>query len=1195
MTTRFQNRALSIGDCAYRDGAGRVHGEYVSLFGEPYYRIQNYDRMDPFFMSIVSSSDHWLFISSTGGLTCGRRNADSALFPYDTDDKIAASSATAGHKAVLRVTPPTGGTEYLKGRRTYLWEPFSARYAGIYRVARNLYKNVCGDKLVFEETNHDLGLTYRYAWRTSDRYGFVKPAWLREESGQGCSVALVDGLQNLLPYGINVQTQRLFSNLLNAYKRSELEPQTGLGIFALSSGLTDLAEPSESLRATTAWQTGLDNARYLLSSDQLAAFERDGEIVQETDVRGRSGSYLAHGAFGLAPGAERSWHVVAEVNQDHRRIVSLVNALQGDPAALRAQLEEDIAKGTKDLVSIVARADGLQQTGDRLSTAHHFANTLFNVMRGGVLADNYTIHKADLLEFVRVRNRPVLDACQGFFEALPEDLEVNELLERAASVGSADLERLCYQYLPLTFSRRHGDPSRPWNQFSINVKRPDGTRALDYQGNWRDIFQNWEPLAYCFPEFVESMICTFVCATTADGYNPYRVTRDGIEWEKPSPGSAWANIGYWSDHQIIYLQKLLEISWRFHPGRLHALLKRRIFSHANVPYRIRPYARLVEDWYDTIVFDDAVDGRIDALVAEMGTDGRLVLDASGRVLHVSLAEKLLGLLLAKLANLVPGGGIWMNTQRPEWNDANNALAGKGLSVVTLCYLRRFVVFFQQLLAGHAEASPAKYAGWSTDLEVTREVKAELDAMGEVLRKHQGALQASFDDGERRAVMDGLGQAGDDYRQGLYQHGFSGAFAELERGQLLAFLALARQYIEHTLRASRREDDLYHAYNVLRLSRRGDTEYLSRRGDTEYLAEGSAAVGHLYEMLEGQVAILSSGLLSGEESLDLLRSLRQSALYRADQHSYLLYPDRDLPGFLHKSCVPAELVDKSALLTRLLEQGDETLIVRDENGTAHFPGSFRNVKDIRRALAGLRERVEYAELVAAEYDLVLDLFEKVFDHTSFTGRSGTFFAYEGLGSIYWHMVSKLLLAVQEAALRSRAQGEPATIVQALIDTYYDIRSGLGFNKPPDAWGAFPTDPYSHTPAGQGAKQPGMTGQVKEELLTRMGELGVRVEQGALSFDTWMLRESEFTAQETTFHYVDVHGREQSIELPPGSLAYTFCQVPITYTCSADDRVDIVYSGGHQRQVAGHGLDAETSGHVFRRDGHIARIMVYVSPR
>ena len=1155
----FQERALHIGDCAYRDRGGRVAGEYVPLLGEQYYRIQNYDRLAPFFMSIVSSSDHWLFVSSTGGLTCGRCTADSALFPYDTDDKIAASSGHTGPKAILLVT---------KGGRTYLWEPFSARCAGIYQVERNLYKNIYGDKLVFEETNLDLGLTYSYAWRTSDRYGFVKTAWLKDESGDGCNVALVDGLQNLLPYGASVQVQRLFSNLLNAYKRNELEPQTGLGIFALSSGLTDLAEPSESLRATTVWQAGLDNARYLLSSQQLATFERGGEILQETDVRGRSGSYLVHARFDLSPAGERDWHIVAEVNQDHCSLVSLVNTLQCDEAELRARLDQDIAKGTKDLVSLVANADGLQLTGDRPSAAHHFSNALFNTMRGGIFADNYTIGQADLHDFVRVRNQPVLQACTGFFEALPEESDINELLARAAGAGSSDLERLSYQYLPLTFSRRHGDPSRPWNQFSINVKKPDGTRQLDYEGNWRDIFQNWEPLACCYPEFVESMICTFVCATTADGYNPYRLTRDGIEWEEPSPGSAWANIGYWNDHQIIYLLKLLEISARYHPGKLHALLNRKIFSHANVPYRIKPYAMLLQDWYDTIVFDAGLDGQIDALVAAMGTDGRLVLDAHGRVFHVSLAEKLLVLLLAKLANLIPGGGIWMNTQRPEWNDANNALSGKGLSVVTLCYLRRFVVFIQQLMSEYGAAG----------LEVTQEVKTAFDAMYEALQRHQSALQSSFDDRRRRAVMDALGQAGNDYRQNFYQHGFSGTFASLDREELLGFLDLARQYIEHTLRANRREDGLYHAYNVLQVD------------------EDGAAVGHLYEMLEGQVAILSSGLLSAEESLTLLSSLRQSALYRADQHSYTLYPDRDLPGFLHKNCLPPGMVERSVLLTRLIEQGDRTLVVRDENGMGHFPGSYRNAQDVKRALAGLRERVEYADLVDTEYDFILELFENVFDHASFTGRSGTFFAYEGLGSIYWHMVSKLLLAVQETLLRTRAQGESSSTVQVLIDTYYDIRSGIGFNKPPDVYGAFPTDPYSHTPAGQGAKQPGMTGQVKEELLARLAELGASVEQGVLSFDTLMLRETEgFTTRETTFNYIDVHGQEQSIELPPGSLAYTFCQVPIVYICSDDDRVDIAYSSGRRRQVAGHYLDVETSGHVFRRDGHIGRITVYVRPR
>ena len=39
----------------------------------------------------------------------------------------------------------------------------------------------------------------------------------------------------------------------------------------------------------------------------------------------------------------------------------------------------------------------------------------------------------------------------------------------------------------------------------------------DYEGNWRDIFQNWEALCVCFPEYLGSIIAKFVNASTADG------------------------------------------------------------------------------------------------------------------------------------------------------------------------------------------------------------------------------------------------------------------------------------------------------------------------------------------------------------------------------------------------------------------------------------------------------------------------------------------------------------------------------------------------------------------------------------------------------------------------------------------------------------------------------------------------------
>ncbi len=744
-------------------------------------------------------------------------------------------------------------------------------------------------------------------------------------------------------------------------------------------------------------------------------------------------------------------------------------------------------------------------------------------MRGGIFVDNYRVDKADLLAFLRTRNHALVEAEQPFVAALPAQVDIDDLYARAAATGNADLVRLCFEYLPLTFSRRHGDPSRPWNRFSINLRQPDGSRRLDYQGNWRDIFQNWEPLAWSFPAFVEGMIARFVNATTADGYNPYRVIRDGIEWEVPEPDNPWANIGYWSDHQLIYLQKLLEVSADFHPGTLAALLDRRIFSHADVPYRIRPYAQILENSYDTIDFDWEREHAVAARVADNGMDGRLVVDEEGRVFHVSLAEKLLLLVLVKLTNLVPEGGIWMNTQRPEWNDANNALVGKGLSVVTAAYLRRTLVFCRSLL-GETDAP----------LTLTREVKGLLDAVASILAGHAAALPAGFDDTQRRAVMDALGMAGSDYRGQIYDAGLSGETARVARADVLALLDLALAYVDQTLRANRRADGLYHAYNILQLR------------------PGAAGVGRLYEMLEGQVAILSAGLLDSDEAVALLRSLRASALYRADQHSYILYPDRELPGFLAKNSVPAELVQELPLVRQLDARGDRSVLLRDANGAYHFAGTFRNAQGVADALANLRRDPELTALVDSDGPRLLDLFEATFHHASFTGRSGTFFAFEGLGSIYWHMVAKLLLAVQENFWQAHDSGADATITAELAAAYYDIRAGIGFNKPPEVYGAFPTDPYSHTPKGQGAKQPGMTGQVKEEILTRFGELGVRVEKGGIVFEPVLLRAAELCSSEETFQYVDVAGAAQSLAIPAGALAFTLCQTPILLVTSARRR-------------------------------------------
>lgn len=1149
------HKQIHVGQQLRQTNNVEVGGKYVNIEGETFYQIENYEQMKDFFISVVSDSDHWMFISTRGGLTAGRINSENALFPYYTDDKVSDGSPFTGSRTIALATI---------GDKTSLWEPFSEQYNGIYNTTRNLYKNVFGDKLIFEEVNHDLALTFRYAWRTSDRFGFVKTSTLINTGDSSAEVEIVDGIENLIPYGVETDVQGGLSCLVDAYKKNELDADSGLGMYSMSSILVDRAEPSEALSTTTVWSVGLSKSKKLVSSLQLDSFRKGEAIEQELDVRGRRGAYFVSDCVSLSPSSEKSWSIVAEINQGPAKVKDLIAYLKADKN-ITDDIEADIALGSENLARIVGISDGLQVTEDKLSANHHFANVLFNVMRGGLFVDNYAVPKADLIAFVKGFNLSLYDQFKDFFEGLDETFHYSDLIKAAAKQNDAGVQRLCFEYLPLSFSRRHGDPSRPWNKFNIKVKQEDGSQLLNFEGNWRDIFQNWEALSYSIPNYIESMICKFVNASTADGYNPYRITKAGIDWEKPDPHDPWANIGYWGDHQIIYLLKFLEFSNDHHPGTLRDFLTRDLFCYANVPYKIKGYQDLLKDPHNTIDFDEATDELIEQRVSQIGADGRLIWDKNGSVYYVNLTEKLLATMLSKLSNFIPEGGIWMNTQRPEWNDANNALVGYGVSMVTLYYTRRYQQYLLDLFA-------------NTELEevaISEEIDALLRSINGTFEDNKQLLAGKINDTDRKRVVDALGEAGSDFRSGVYDNDFSGNRVMLKTADLIAFLKLSLEYIDHTIEANRREDGLYHAYNLMTAT------------------EDAVEVSYLYEMLEGQVAVLSSGYLSPEQALEVLTALRNSAVYTARQHSYLLYPDRELTRFVDKNIIPEAQVKSSKLLTSLVASGDTSLVEKDSQGGYHFNGTFNNVDSAKAVFESLKEN-GYQDLVEQEQSLIEEIFESVFNHRQFTGRSGGMYAYEGLGSIYWHMVSKLLLAALENFRKALEQDSDPVVVGKLADCYFDIRAGIGFNKTPDNYGAFPTDPYSHTPGFAGAKQPGMTGQVKEEVITRLMEMGLSVSGGSILFKPFILRKSEFLSSADSLSYFDIAGNQQSVDLQAGQLGFTYCQVPVVYSLADETSIVITFADGTEKAIAGDTIDAQTSMAIFDKTGEVVKINVALQP-
>ncbi len=1138
-------------------GPARATLESVTIDGESYAMIHDVDAMPPFLMNLATDTDLWMFINSAGGLTAGRRDPDGAIFPYETVDELEDAPHRSGPITLVR-----WGRDGVSG----LWEPWSPVDRPEREVRRALAKNTLGNRLWFEEVDPEAQLAFRYRWAGSDETGWVRTARLTNLGERRVAVRLLDGLRNLLPSGVALGLLQQAGCLVDTYKRADLDPETGLGIYSLTARVSDRPEPAEELRATTVWSAGLPGARVALSARAIGEFRRDLPPRAERVRTGGRGHYLVTATARLEPGEQIEWLLAADTRRSHVQIARLRERLRR-PAEIAGWTHDALDRASAHLRRIVGSADGFQLSGRARSDAHHVACVLFNVLRGGAFVDGGRVPRADFVAFVIARDRRLAARSAAWLERLPEHPTVTELHAAARASGDAGLRRLCLEYLPLFFGRRHGDPSRPWNRFSIQVRNPDGTRALRYEGNWRDVFQNWEALTLSCPAFLPGVVAKFVNASTLDGFNPYRIGRDGVDWEVPDPHAPWSGIGYWGDHQIVYLLRLLESLRDRFPGALAELLPAQIFSYADVPYRLAPYHEMLAHPRSTITFDEARAAQVAERVAERGSDGRLVAAHDGGTLHVSLLEKLLVPALAKLSCFVPEGGIWMNTERPEWNDANNALAGPGLSVVTLCHLRRYLSFLGEQIADDRTA----------EANVSAEVVEWLRRVSATLARHAPVSGARIDDRTRRRVMDELGAAFTEYRAQVEAHGLS-AGIPLGATELADWCRIALTQVDHSIRANRGADGLVAAYNLLETG------------------AGTAAVRPLGPMLEGVTAALGSGLFEGEEAAALLEALFASPLHARERDTFLLYPERELPSFLERNRVPEAAAEHVPLVAMLLAARDPSIVERDAEGAIRFHADFAHARDLAAALDRLGLEPAWAPAVARDRQAMLDLFDEVFQHRTFTGRSGTMYSYEGIGCVYWHMVGKLLLAVQEAFHSARERGDSAEVCSRLERGYFHIRAGLGFERAVDDFGAFPADPYSHTPAHGGAQQPGMTGQVKEQILARFGELGVRVRGGIVEFAPALLRREDFLAAPGAFHFVDPAGVSRSLALDVGTLAFTCCQVPVVYTLtSGAARIRVTMADGSGNLRDGRSLSAEESGTLLGRLGAIARIDVTVPER
>jgi len=1100
--------------------------EWALEGGREYVVIDHLEDFDPFLLSLVSTGEQWFFCSSHGSLSAGRNSAQTALFPYLTVDKIHHNWNVTGPQTAIACDGIT-------------WHPFKPVSTHSMPIHRKLFKSVLGEELIFEESHLDLGLRFRYHWQTSEKFGFVRKVQIINEGECQRSVRLIDGLDDLQVSGIGSRLHLELSCLADAYKLSELGDRQRLMVHRLASGLVDAPIPLESLKATTMWSCGFEGAEVYLSSKAAEEFLTSGSCEKRVRrIRGERGAYYLGGEVTLAKGESEKWIMVAEIEQNHEDVAQLICGLQ-DQNKLLEELEQDLEQTRERLTELAGSVDGLQVSNDRDVTLYHYHNVLCNYLRGGLPEQGSLLKKTQYAIFLEQNNRSLLVEHEQWFGALPESIERYQLLQLAEETGDSDLYRLTEEYLPLILARRHGDPSRPWNKFNIRLTDSQGHPMHHYEGNWRDIFQNWEALAWSYPSFLDGFISRFLNASTIDGFNPYRVTSSGIDWEVPDENDPWVSIGYWGDHQIIYLLKFLELKKMIDPSGLRSELSECRYVFADVPYVLDSWEQTLKDPRHTVSFDPLRHERLLKLREEIGADGLLLRDQEGALIKANLLEKLLIPALAKIGQLVPDGGIWMSNQKPEWNDANNALAGTGLSVVTAAYLLRYFKFLDSLIGDDQRST------YSCSKALASVVERVIESLGD------DRWRKSF----KRSGRDRFELARSNFKA-LETYRAEATLPEsreessLSRDHLRKLCRLAIDVLQVVLEVNRRGDGLWHSYNILKIE----------------LIDEEMRIQNLQLMLEGQVAILSSGFLDHHEALGLLESLEGSELRSSRHPTYLLYPDRDYPSFEEINLVDHQAILAIDFLSEMVKQDDRRLVYQDSTGAWRFADSLVN----SYALAVQLDQLE--GLSNEQREQIENLYEVVFDHQSFTGRSGSMFGYEGLGCVYWHMVSKLMLAAQEVSLKILEQTCEDDLKRRAIAAYYKIQRGLGFRQTAKQYGAFPAEPYSHSQGDRGAQQPGLTGQVKEGILCRLGELGVQFEDGCLCFRPRLLRKAEFRQ---------------------GKVSFTHARTPVTYQLGEREAgsISVFMNDGSQRDFSAGKLDVATSRAVLFEEGTVSNIVVH----
>ena len=80
---------------------------------------------------------------------------------------------------------------------------------------------------------------------------------------------------------------------------------------------------------------------------------------------------------------------------------------------------------------------------------------------------------------------------------------------------------------------------------------------------------------------------------------------------------------------------------------------------------------------------------------------------------------------------------------------------------------------------------------------------------------------------------------------------------------------------------------------------------------------------------------------------------------------------------------------------MVDQKNTSIVEKDSDGNFRFNPKFRNIFDLINALKQFSKSEIEDIPFEKELEYISNIYELVFNHRNFTGRSGTMFSYEGI--------------------------------------------------------------------------------------------------------------------------------------------------------------------------------------------------------